>query len=195
MDDPHDLSETTLARDVVYQGRFLHVRRDTVRLPDGGQSVREYIVHPGASAMVPFDSEGRILVEWQYRYARRQHFVEIPAGKLDPGEGFLDAARRELVEETGYSAREWAPLTTIHPAIGFADEQIEIFLCRDLEQHQARPDPGEFVDVRFVTLGWLMDELRAGRLTDVKTQIAVHWVERIVSGVWPWPAFQRIDAG
>lgn len=186
-----DLTETTISEELVYEGKFLRVRRDIARLPDGAESVREYILHPGAAAMVPFDDEGRILVEWQFRYPRREHFVEIPAGKLDPGESFLDAARRELVEETGYAAAEWAPLTTIHPAIGFADERIDIFLCRGLERRTQQLDHGEFVDCEFVTLGWLVDELRAGHLTDVKTQIAVHWVERIVSGIWPWPSFER----
>lgn len=189
-----DLSEATLSEEVVYEGKFLRVRRDIARTPDGGESVREYILHPGAAAMVPFDDEGRILVEWQFRYPRREHFIEIPAGKLDPGESFLDAARRELIEETGHAAAQWAPLTTIHPAIGFADERIDIFLCRELERRPQQLDHGEFVDCEFVTLGWLVDELRAGRLTDVKTQIAVHWVERIVSGAWPWPTFERFPA-
>lgn len=189
-----DLSETTLSEEIVYEGKFLRVRRDLARTPDGAESVREYILHPGAAAMVPFDAEGRILVEWQFRYPRREHFIEIPAGKLDPGESFLDAARRELVEETGYAATEWAPLTTIHPAIGFADERIDIFLCRGLVRGTPQLDHGEVVDCEFVTLGWLVDELRAGRLTDVKTQIAVHWVERIVSGAWPWPAFEHYPA-
>jgi len=183
------LREITLASEVVYEGIFLEVRRDSARMPDGAVRGREYVVHPGAAAMVPLFPDGRVLVERQFRYPLRDVFVEIPAGKLDPGETPIQTARRELVEETGYTAREWALLTRIHPAIGFADEVIDIFLCRDLAHVGRELDHGEFVDVELVTLGWLVDELRAGRLTDVKTQIAVFWLEKIVAGHWPWPVF------
>jgi ADP-ribose pyrophosphatase len=139
--------------------------------------------------MVPIFPDGRVLIERQFRYPLRAEFIEIPAGKLDPGESSLQTARRELLEETGYRAAQWAFLTTIHPAIGFADERLDIFLCRELEHVGRQLDDGEFLEIDIVTLGWLMDELRAGRLTDVKTQIAVHWLERIVEGRWAWPAF------
>ncbi len=183
------LEETTISSELVYEGYFLKLRRDRARLPDGRESGREYVVHPGAAAIVPLLPDGRILVERQFRYPLRREFVEIPAGKLDPGETPLDTAKRELIEETGFRAREWALLTRIHPAIGFADEVIDIFLCRDLEPVERRLDEGEHLEVEVVTLGWLMDELRAGRLTDVKTQIAVHWLDRLSSGAWEWPAF------
>lgn len=185
------LHETELGSEVVYEGVFLKLRRDLARMPDGAQRVREYVEHPGAAAMVPIFPDGRILVERQYRYPLREVFVEIPAGKLDPGETPLQTARRELLEETGYRASEWAPLTRIHPAIGFANEVIDIFLCRELEQVGRELDHGEFLDLEVVTLGWLMDELRAGRLTDVKTQIAVQWLDRMHAGQWPWPVFER----
>lgn len=189
MSSPQDLTEHTLESELVYQGKFLKIRKDEVRLPDGGTASREYVVHPGAAAMVPLFDDGRILIERQFRYAPRRTFIEIPAGKLDPGETSLQTARRELVEETGYSAAQWGFLTRLHPAIGFADEFIDVFLCRELTQVPRQLDHGEFVEIDIVTLGWLIDELRAGRLTDVKTQIAVHWLERIGSGQWPWPAF------
>jgi ADP-ribose pyrophosphatase len=185
-----DLGEKTLDSQVVYQGVFLKVRKDVAGLPDGSTGVREYIVHPGAAAMVPLFDDGRILIERQFRYAVRQTFVEIPAGKLDPGETSLQTAKRELVEETGHVAAEWAFLTKIHPAIGFADEFIDIYLCRGLSKAVQQLDLGEFVELDVVTLGWLVDEVRAGRLTDVKTQIAVHRLERIVSGEWDWPTFE-----
>lgn len=186
---PRDLTEHTVESKSVYKGAFLDVRKDVALLPDGTHGPREYVKHPGAAAMVPIFDDGRVLIERQYRYAPAQVFTEFPAGKLDPGESFFQTAKRELVEETGYSAGEWAFLTRIKPAIGFSDEIIDIFLCRKLVKTRQQLDAGEFLELEIVTLGWLMDELRAGRLSDVKTQIAVHWLDRIYAGSWPWPEF------
>jgi ADP-ribose pyrophosphatase len=184
------LRETELSSELVYEGVFLKLRRDQARMPDGAQRTREYVMHPGAAAMVPLFEDGRVLVERQFRYPLRDVFLEFPAGKLDPGETPLQTAQRELVEETGYRASEWALVTRIHPAIGFADEALDIFLCRGLTQVGRALDQDEFLDLEVVTLGWLVDELRAGRVSDVKTQIAVFWLEKFVSGQWPWPEFR-----
>jgi ADP-ribose pyrophosphatase len=183
------LVETTLEQDLVFEGQFLKVRRDLARLPDGSTATREFVMHPGAAAMVPIGSDERILVERQYRYAMQSMYVEIPAGKLDRGETSLQTARRELLEETGYEAGRWALLTRVHPAIGFSDEVMDIYLARDLVLRERDMDADEFLELEWVTLGWLMDELRAGRLPDVKTQIALHWLDRLYTGAWPWPAF------
>lgn len=183
------LVETTLEQDLVFEGQFLKVRRDLARLPDGSTATREFVMHPGAAAMVPIGSDERILVERQYRYAMQSMYVEIPAGKLDRGETSLQTARRELLEETGYEAGRWALLTRVHPAIGFSDEVMDIYLARDLVLRERDMDADEFLELEWVTLGWLMDELRAGRLPDVKTQIALHWLDRLYAGAWPWPAF------
>ena len=183
------LAESTVSREVVYEGRFLKVRKDVARMPDGSTNTREFIMHPGAAAMVPIDADGRILIERQFRYGPGRVYVEIPAGKKDPGETSLETAKRELVEETGYRARRWAHPTRIHPAIGFADEVMDIYLARDLEKVERSLDVGEFVEIEWVTLGWLVDELRAHRLLDVKTQIAVHWLQRFDDGSLPWPTF------
>jgi ADP-ribose pyrophosphatase len=185
------LVEIPVSGEIVHRGLFFDVRRDQARLPDGKVAGREFVMHPGAAAIVPLFDDGRVLVERQFRYPLQQVFVEIPAGKRDRGEAPLTTAKRELREETGYRAAEWAPLTSIHPAIGMADERIDIFLARGLERVEQTLDDGEFVELEIVTLGWLMDEAMAGRLTDVKTQIAVHWLERLVEGRRPWPVFER----
>ncbi len=183
------LIETKVSGEIVHDGLFFKVRRDQALLPDGKVAGREFVMHPGASAMVPLFDDNRVLIERQFRYPIGKVFVEFPAGKIDKGETPLQTAQRELVEETGYQAAQWASLTDIHPAIGMADEIIYIFLCRELTQVQQQLDPGEFVELDTVSVDWLIDELRAGRLTDVKTQIATHWLERMISGQWDWPAF------
>lgn len=183
------LAESTQAREVVYQGKFLKVRRDVARLPDGSTNTREFVVHPGAAAMIPIADDERILVERQFRYGPGRVYVEIPAGKIDPGESSLTTARRELIEETGYEAARWAWLTTIHPAIGFSNEVMDIYLARELKPVPRDLDAGEFVEIEWVTLGWLVDEMRAHRLPDVKTQLAVHWLQMLHEGRMPWPEF------
>ena len=185
------MAESTLERQTVFEGKFLKVRRDLARLPDGATATREFVMHPGAAAMVPIGGDERILVERQFRYAMGQMYVEIPAGKIDAGETSIQTARRELLEETGYEAQQWAFLTRIHPAIGFSDEVMDLYLARDLSLRERAMDVDEFLEIEWVTLGWMMDELRAGRLPDVKTQIAVHWLDRLFSGQWPWPSFDR----
>ena len=185
------MAESTLERQTVFEGKIHKVRRDLARLPDGATATREFVMHPGAAAMVPIGGDERILVERQFRYAMGQMYVEIPAGKIDAGETSIQTARRELLEETGYEAQQWGFLTRIHPAIGFSDEVMDIYLARDLSLRERAMDVDEFLEIEWVTLGWMMDELRAGRLPDVKTQIAVHWLDRLFSGQWPWPSFDR----
>ena len=188
-----DLQETTVESELVYQGLFLKVRRDKARLPDGSIHGREWVVHPGASAILALADDGRVLIERQFRYAMQQVYVEIPAGKIDPGETPLQTARRELLEETGYTAKQWALLTRIHPAIGFTNEIIDIFVARELGARETRNlDHGELLEIDWVSVGWLVDELRAGRLPDVKTQISVMHLQRMVEGDWPWPAFDLV---
>ena len=186
------LVETRVDSNTVYRGNFLEVRRDRVKLPDGSESAREYIVHPGAAVMVPLFDDGRVLIERQFRYPLGQVFVEVPAGKRDPGESFIATARRELLEETGYEAAEWAYLTRLHPAIGFADEVLEIYLCRGLKHVGRRLDEGEFLETETVTIDWMLEGVRSGQLTDVKTQIVAFWLDRIRSGGWPWPDFVAV---
>ncbi|HET9735923.1 MAG TPA: NUDIX hydrolase [Burkholderiales bacterium] len=171
-----DLSETFLAGEEVFSGRLLKVHRDRVRLPDGSETMREYIRHPGAVAIVALFEDGRVLLERQYRYPHRRDFIEIPAGKLDHGESHLDTAKRELREETGYVAADWRRLGIIHNAIGYSDEGIELWLARGLEQRGQKLEAGEFLEVFTLPLAEARDMIRDGRITDVKTIAGLLWV-------------------
>lgn len=182
-DDSH-LTEHATAREELLKGHFLHVVRDTVRLPDGGSATREFVLHPGAVAVVPLTDDGRIVLERQYRHATRQVMIEIPAGKLDAGESALACGRRELLEETGYVAREWAYAFTTYPTVAYSDEAIEVWFARGLAHQGAKLDQGEFLEVFTATpqefLGWC----REGRIVDSKTLAAAVWIQNVLAGTW-----------
>ncbi len=171
-----DLTEHFVSGGLVFDGNLLKVHRDTVRLPDGSQGEREYIRHPGAVAIVALFDDGKVLLERQFRYPHRREFIEIPAGKLDPGEPHLATAKRELLEETGYVAAEWTRLGVIHTAIGYADEAIELFLAKKLTQKSAKLDAGEFLEVFTVDFAQAVEMIRDGRITDSKTVIGLLWL-------------------
>jgi ADP-ribose pyrophosphatase len=170
-----DLTEHFVAGDRVFDGKLLKVHRDTVRLPDGSEGSREYIRHPGAVAIVALFEDGSVLLERQFRYPNRREFIEIPAGKLDPGEPHLETAKRELLEETGYAASAWTRLGVVHTAIGYTDEAIELFLAKGLEHRGAQLDPGEFLEVLRVPFEEAIAMIRDGRITDSKTVIGLLW--------------------
>jgi ADP-ribose pyrophosphatase len=172
-----DLTEHFVAGDRVFDGNLLKVHRDTVRLPDGSQGEREYIRHPGAVAVVALFDDGKVLLERQFRYPHRREFIEIPAGKLEPGEPHLDTAKRELLEETGYVAAEWTRLGVMHTAIGYTDEAIEVFLVKKLTQKSAKLDVGEFLEVLKLPLEEAIAMIRDGRITDSKTVIGLLWLK------------------
>jgi ADP-ribose pyrophosphatase len=180
LNDLH-LTEIEVSSSEVYSGSFLHVRRDEVRLPDGAVVAREYIVHPGAVMIVPMLPDGSVVVERQFRYPLRRVFLEFPAGKLEGDEPPLDCAQRELAEETGYTASEWLHLGTIHNAIAYSDEHIELYLARGLTPGQSRLDAGEFLDVHTMPLPAVIDAIYKGEVTDVKTIIGAYWVERFLA--------------
>ena len=182
-DDSH-LTEHTTAREELLKGRFLHVVRDTVRLPDGGSATREYILHPGAVAVVPLTDDGRIVLERQYRHATRKVMIEIPAGKLDAGEGPLVCGQRVLLEETGYVAREWAYAFTMYPTVAYSDEAIHIWFARGLEHRGAQLDQGEFLDVFTATPQEFLEWCRDGRIVDSKTLASAVWIQNVVAGSW-----------
>jgi ADP-ribose pyrophosphatase len=182
--DHPDPSETRVSGEAVYDGVLLHVRRDVVRLPDGGHTVREYIEHPGAVAVIPFLGTGELLMERQYRYPLRRELIELPAGKIGAGEPPLETARRELREETGYTAADWRYVATIHPVCAYSTERIELWLARGLRHEGRALDHGEFLETFSVPLETAVDWVREGRITDAKTVVGVLWAERIAAGDW-----------
>lgn len=179
-DDDAALRETRLDGRVAWRGTFLSVQSDTVRLPDGSTATREYVLHPGAVMVVPMFDDARVVLERQYRYPQGRAFIEFPAGKIDPGEPELACAQRELVEETGFRARDWHRLGTIHNAIAYSDEHIALFLARGLEAGDARLDKGEFLDVFEAPFAAVIEAIDDGRITDVKTIIGAYWTERFL---------------
>ncbi|RJG00797.1 NUDIX domain-containing protein [Noviherbaspirillum sedimenti] len=186
--DQH-LKETRLDGQLVYDGHFLKVQRDTVRLPDGKTAAREYFRHPGAVVILPLFEDGTILLERQFRYPLDRVFLEFPAGKIDPGEDHLACARRELQEETGYTASDWQAVCTIHNAIAYSDEFLDIYLARGLVPGERKLDEGEFLETFRAPLAEVLTWVREGKITDVKTMIGVFWLEKILSGQWqPTPA-------
>jgi ADP-ribose pyrophosphatase len=179
-----DMSEQALKSETMFHGRLLHVKRDRVRLPNGHESVREYIVHPGAAMIIAMVDDETLVLERQYRYPLQRHFIELPAGKIDPGEEPLATAQRELREECGYSAAEWRHLTTMHPAIGYADERIELYLARGLSDVGHQRDDDEMIEVLHVPVREAMAWVRDGRITESKAVTGLLWAEKIVQGLW-----------
>ena len=187
MDDRH-LRETTLYSEELLQGEFLQVYRDQVHLPDGTTGTREYVRHPGAVMIVPLletdNCEWQVVLERQFRYPMSQVMVEFPAGKLDPGEDTFLCAQRELMEETGYSATEWARAGVMHPVISYSTEFIEIWFARGLTAGVRQLGQGEFLDVFAAPVPQLFQWCYDGTVTDAKTLAGVLWLQNIMSGVW-----------
>jgi ADP-ribose pyrophosphatase len=182
----HDghLREQTVSREELLKGHFLHIVRETVRLPDGGSATREFVLHPGAVAIVPMLDDGRLVLERQYRHPTGKVHIEIPAGKLDAGEDALVCAQRELLEETGYVAREWAFAFTMYPTVAYSDEAIGIWFARGLEHRGAQLDEGEFLDVITATPEEFLAWCREGQVQDSKTLAAAIWVQNVTAGAW-----------
>ena len=178
------LSETRIDGELAYDGKFLKVNRDRIRLPDGSETYREYIRHPGAVVIIPLFDDGKVLLERQFRYPNDRIFIEYPAGKIDPGEDPLACAKRELEEETGYTAGRWDFICTIHNAIAYSDEHLDLYLARDLVAGEAKLDEGEFLEIYQSSLPELLDQVRTGVISDVKTVIGTFWLEKIINGSW-----------
>ena len=168
-----DLIEVKLDSEDIFDGHLLHVKRDNVRLPNGKTAVREWIAHPGASAVIPLLPDGRVILVRQYRYPMQQITLEIPAGKLDPGEDPLVCATRELTEETGYEAEEIVPLGVFYPSVAILDEKIHLYLARGLTFRATNPDDDEFLNVEQRPLREMVDAVMRGDVPDGKTQTAI----------------------
>ncbi len=187
MSDQH-LVEIQQSSEEILKGAFLHAFRDTVALPDGTQAVREYVIHPGAVMVIALleDASGeyRVVLERQYRYPVKQVMVELPAGKLDAGEGTFWCAQRELQEETGYRAAEWARAGVMHPVIAYSTEFIEIWFARKLTLGERQLDSGEFLDVFTATPAEFLQWCQSGAVTDAKTLTGALWLQNVLSGAW-----------
>jgi ADP-ribose pyrophosphatase len=177
-----ELVETPLEEVVSYRGKFLTLRRDKVRLPDGQQAEREYLLHPGAVAVLALTEDRQLVMERQYRYPIGQEFIEIPAGKIDQDESPVVTGERELYEETGYQAARWTFLGTAHPCIGYSNEVIHYFLAEELSLAERQLDDGEFLEVLTLPLAQVLTMSLDGRITDSKTIVGLHWLTAYLSG-------------
>ena len=179
-----DLIETKISSEAVYDGNLLHVKRDTVRLPDGNTSVREWITHPGASAVIPLLPDGRVVLVRQYRYPVQAVTLEIPAGKLDSaGEDPLECAKRELKEETGYTAEKYTMLTKVATTVGFSNEFIHIYAAEELAAGEQCPDEDEFINTVKVPLAEAVRMVEEGKIYDAKSVTSILLLkERLARG-------------
>lgn len=174
MTEEQNLTESMLTSKAIYDGEVVHLKKDTVRLPDGKPAVREVIRHIGAVCIVPVTEDGAVIVEKQFRYPAGKVLLELPAGKLDrKGEDVLSAAKRELREETGYTAENWRDLGGFYPTPAYSDEYIELFLATGLQKGEQELDADEFLTVTKEPLSFLFDEVMSGNIEDAKTQIGI----------------------
>lgn len=168
------LAEKTVASELIFDGKILHLYRDDISLPNGAPAEREVIRHIGAVCVIPVTDDGFAVMERQYRYPVAEVILEIPAGKLDSkDEDHEEAARRELEEETGYRAKELIPLGKFYPACAYSDETIWMYLAKGLTKGDRHPDADEFLDVELIPLKDLVGQVLAGTIPDAKTQIAI----------------------
>jgi len=156
-----------------------------VQLPNGAPAVREYVVHPGAVVVIPLLDEKTVLMERQFRYPIGKVMTEFPAGKLDPGEDLLVCARRELLEETGYTAGQWAHAGATHLAIAYSTEIIHIYFARELKQGKPQLDQDEFLETISMPVDELFAACRDGLVTDAKSLTCTLWLQNMLSGQWP----------
>ena len=179
--DFQDLREIKTDSQEIFDGVILHVFKDTVKLPNGKSATREVIRHIGAVGVIPITDDGKVIIEKQFRYPLNRIVTEIPAGKLDAfTEDRLSAAKRELEEETGYTAAEWIPLGDYIPTCAYCDERITLYLAKGLQLGQRHLDEDEFLNFEAVPLEKLVEQVMNGTITDGKTQVAVLKAARLL---------------
>jgi ADP-ribose pyrophosphatase len=174
MEDFKNLAEVKTGSEEIFDGVILHVFKDTVALPNGNPATREVIRHVGAVGVIPITDDGKVIIEKQFRYPLNRIVTEIPAGKLDSfTEDRLCAAKRELEEETGYTAAEWIPLGDYIPTCAYCDERITLYMAKGLQLGQRHLDEDEFLNFEAVPLEKLVEQVMNGTITDGKTQVAI----------------------
>jgi ADP-ribose pyrophosphatase len=170
------MNELTINTHSVYNGKLLKLHVDTVRLPNGEETTKEIIEHPGAVAIIPVLDSGKLLIVNQYRAAARRRMMEIPAGTLEPDESPLACAKRELTEETGYVAGHFTRLFSCYLAPGYSSEKIHFFLASELVRTKANPAEDEFITVQAVNLDDALELIEHGKIQDAKTISALYYV-------------------
>ena len=174
MNKYENLTEIQTSSEEIYDGVILHVYKDSVTLPNGKPAGRELIRHVGAVGILPVTDDGRVYIERQYRYPLDAVITEIPAGKLDSkAEDRLEAAKRELREETGITADEWTDIGVYYPAAAYSDEKITLYIAKGLHFGEQKLDDDEFLNIEAIPLSQLVDEVMTGKITDGKTQVAI----------------------
>jgi len=180
----NDYTETLLESRTAYEGKLLTLKEDQVKLPDGNSATREYVLHQGAAMVIPLFDDFSILLERQFRFPVRAHFLELPAGKIDLGEVPLATARRELLEETGYTAGRWRHLATLFPCVGYSNEKVELFLAQQLS-HDGHPgEDGEFLECLRLGLDEALTMVTVGEISEAKTILGLLWADKLRKGEW-----------
>ncbi len=182
-----DLEEKRLSSRQTFKGRLLDIWVDDVELPDGSTSTREFTKHPGAVVMIPVLPNGKMLLIRQYRYPMGEVEIELPAGKIDPGEEQEETVQRELIEETGYRAGKISCVAEIHPCVGYSDERMWIYLAQELEEEVQNTDVDEFIELAPTEFEECLRLVRTGEIKDVKTIIGLFWAEKLLRSSWNSP--------
>jgi ADP-ribose pyrophosphatase len=176
-----DYYEKTIGTEPIYKGSIIDVERLTIELPNGKHATRDIVRNPGASVVVPINSDGRIILVEQFRKPNEKVFIELPAGKLDKGEAPELCAARELREETGYTAQTLKKIMTLHPAPAFADEVLHVYLATGLTQGDSQPDEDEFISAKAYELDEVLAMIEQGIITDAKTVSGILMAARLLN--------------